>query len=337
MFDILCRQPDSSMRLAHSARLFKGSLKGSREGSDILLDFDCDNFFCLGSPIALFQMLKGRTIAGRKIEGSHTTQTPMDPDDASNLFSNAQSSPVSSSNQNTAAFRFSNTVSSPKCEQLFNIFHPSDPISYRIEPLISPMMSSLKPQPLPFVKRIICAASGQGLTNISARVGLSMESLWANFTSGVASNFLNRSLGLTSEEASTQSKRSQDVEWSPPVELQEITCISHIDSQNQSHKFPVLIDSQLETLCGDHGRMSDQLQGTRTNFETSLERKLRNEEANIRALNSNGRVDYSIQEGVFDISLIASIASHLSYWADEDVNHFVISQLLSNTRRKQEK
>ena len=36
--------------------------------------------------------------------------------------------------------------------------------------------------------------------------------------------------------------------------------------------------------------------------------------------------------GVFDISLIASIASHLSYWADEDVSHFMISQLLSRHR-----
>ena len=36
--------------------------------------------------------------------------------------------------------------------------------------------------------------------------------------------------------------------------------------------------------------------------------------------------------GVFDISLIASIASHLSYWADEDVSHFMISQLLARHR-----
>jgi len=33
--------------------------------------------------------------------------------------------------------------------------------------------------------------------------------------------------------------------------------------------------------------------------------------------------------GAFDISLIASIASHLTYWADEDVNHFILSQILS--------
>ena len=36
--------------------------------------------------------------------------------------------------------------------------------------------------------------------------------------------------------------------------------------------------------------------------------------------------------GAFDISLIAAVASHLSYWADEDVSHFVISQLLSRQR-----
>ncbi len=38
------------------------------------------------------------------------------------------------------------TVSSPKCSQLYNLFHPSDPIAYRLEPLIAPAMSSLKPQ-----------------------------------------------------------------------------------------------------------------------------------------------------------------------------------------------
>jgi hypothetical protein len=34
----------------------------------------------------------------------------------------------------------------------------------------------------------------------------------------------------------------------------------------------------------------------------------------------------------FDISLLASIASHLAYWADEDVSHFMISQLLARHR-----
>lgn len=36
--------------------------------------------------------------------------------------------------------------------------------------------------------------------------------------------------------------------------------------------------------------------------------------------------------GAFDISLLASIASHLSYWGDEDVAHFMVSQLLARHR-----
>lgn len=31
-----------------------------------------------------------------------------------------------------------------------------------------------------------------------------------------------------------------------------------------------------------------------------------------------------------DFNPINTIASHLGYWADEDVNHFILSQLLSN-------
>lgn len=44
---------------------------------------------------------------------------------------------------------------------------------------------------------------------------------------------------------------------------------------------------------------------------------------------------YPFYRSVFDInnlSLIGTIASHLSYWDDEDCAHFMISQLLSRQR-----
>jgi hypothetical protein len=43
-----------------------------------------------------------------------------------------------------------------------------------------------------------------------------------------------------------------------------------------------------------------------------------------------GKTD--ILRGAFDITLLASIASHLVYWTDEDVSHFMISQLLARQR-----
>lgn len=36
--------------------------------------------------------------------------------------------------------------------------------------------------------------------------------------------------------------------------------------------------------------------------------------------------------GAFDISFFAAVASHLAYWTDADVAHFMISQLLSRQR-----
>jgi hypothetical protein len=106
---------------------------------------------------------------------------------------------------------------------------------------------------------------------------------------------------------------------------------------------PTLIDSEMETLYAGfqkpsrtpfRSRASDG--GEYSGASATRDRKMQREEAKVRALNSNGRVDYSIQEGVFDISLLASIASHLSYWADEDVNHFMIGQLLKRGREKKE-
>ncbi len=36
---------------------------------------------------------------------------------------------------------------------------------------------------------------------------------------------------------------------------------------------------------------------------------------------------------VLDFNPINAIASHMAYWSDEDVSHFIMSQLLSNRSR----
>ena len=110
IFDILCRQPGP------------GAAPARRDAAP--LAFAVDACFGLGSPVGLFQMLAGRTIAARVPGGSGS-------DDDGRL------------------------VSAPACAQLFNIFHPADPISYRIEPLVATAMAALKPQPLPYQARAV--------------------------------------------------------------------------------------------------------------------------------------------------------------------------------------
>ncbi|KAF2199502.1 DDHD-domain-containing protein [Delitschia confertaspora ATCC 74209] len=343
MFDILCQQRGEN----------PNRQRRSKE-EELKLDFEVEDFYALGSPIGLFQMLKGRKIAARS--SSHVpAETPVD----------AGEDPFSAAEQERA---FDITVSSPKVKQLFNIFHPTDPISYRLEPLIAPAMSALKPQPLPYTKKgIFGAPAAQGLTGIGARVGQGVTEFWTSVSSGIASNLLNRSLGISGADATMHSSDLTGQKSSRPLSIGAGTNIAAgvipntrdpdiaiindekkrrlqkepIGSGEDGEHPPTLIDSEIETLYAGfqkHRKSRESANGR--DIEKDLEwqeleersRKLRREEAKIRALNSNGRVDYSIQEGAFDISLLASIASHLSYWVDEDVSHFIVSQLLARHR-----
>lgn len=369
LFDILCRQreaeqgPASAPGNARPGTRHRMSSRGSGDKSNeqnLRLDFECENFFALGSPIALFQMLKGRTLRGRKAVDNIPPESPWDPDSLqvdpfTNRASNASAStliPIS--------------ISSPKCSELYNIFHPTDPIAYRLEPLISPALAELKPQPLPYTKKDMFGAAG--IANIGARVGQSVGTMWYSLTSGVASSLINRSLGITGEEqalpqdnpvgktpasSKAAAKRASGGEAggdaaapsAMPVadeKKQQAIAEAAMSSADPTYK-PTLIDSEMETLYAAfqrRGRRPSRSQisddGEYSGASTTQDRKMQREEAKVRALNSNGRVDYSIQESVFDISLLASIASHLSYWSDEDVNHFMLGQLLRRAREKKQ-
>jgi hypothetical protein len=351
MFDILCEQGRKQAR-------------PRKDKHPMRLDFDVEDFYALGSPIGLFQMLHGRAITAREQDirprnPSTTTDDPML--DSSALGGGKRATP------NLDDLVGEMPVSSPKCAQVFNIFHPTDPISYRIEPLISSMMSTLKPQPLPYTKRgIFGAPVGQGLTGISNRVGQSVSSLWSSMSSGLASSLLTRGLGYTGDEPTRTSSGAGDKgKSSAPLGMKpasggtvssqstaplpaEGTKIAKVDEAKQAKLAtdalaagekgqhpPTLIDQELETLyAGYEKQRKDDSEIDPDELHEAEERgkKLRREEAKVRRLNSNGRVDYAIQEGAFDINLLAAIASHLSYWADEDVSHFMISQLLSRHR-----
>lgn len=264
LFDILCRQPLDGVSSNRVPAMGPGK-------PDIQLDFPVESFFCLGSPIGLFQMLKGRTIASRQFHDGTLTDA-----------SECTGSPF--------------PVSSPKCAQLFNIFHPTDPISYRIEPLVSKAMASLKPQPLPYTKRGLFN-SGQlvgGISGIGQSVSRSVSSMWTSLSSGIASSILNRSLGFsdTGVPTSTSSIAAGEAEKARGEKVVEA----------QQHP-PTLIDDEIETLyAGFQKRRKSAVDGEEEEGEeerlAAEERAavLKVEEAKVRALNATGRIDFAIQE-----------------------------------------
>nr|POE93421.1 putative phospholipase, mitochondrial [Quercus suber] len=359
MFDILCRQQESEST----------NNAWRKDQQDMKLDFEVEDFYALGSPIGLFQMLKGKTIAAResvatrKRAGTTSMDDPMldSPPSQSRRATNVMGGQFS---MDEAGF----AISRPKCAQIFNIFHPTDPIAYRIEPLISPAMAILKPQPLPYTKRgIFGAPMTQGFQGIGARVSQSVSSMW----SSVASSLLTRGLGYSGDEAGRLPPSHAASKTNVPLSMgagtnvavggipvapmppasSEITKLADgrekVVAGEKGLRPATLIDAELETLYGGFQKRRQSAQSDaelrdlgaaamtgNTEWAEAEERakKLRREEDKVRRLNYNGRVDFAIQESVFDINLISAIASHLSYWSDEDVGHFIISQLLSRHR-----
>jgi len=345
MFDIMCKQP-SDRSPSHKDPHNHGRSK--RSETHLKLNFPVEDFYALGSPIGLFQMLKGRTITSR--QGLHLpAETPTDPSDSDPFLSTSDLASSTSSKTNKPQSLIELSTSSPKCARLFNIFHPTDPISYRIEPLISSAMATLKPQPLPYTKKgIFGAPVGQGLTGIGARVGQSVSGLWSSFSTGLASSLLNRSLGISAEQErlNAQQQGQQGQQSRTPLSLGAGTNIAagtapggfvpsdavgivagdekarrvaqaSITAGEEGLHPPTLIDAEMETLFAgfEQRRRSQQSEGLVGSAESvggsgekvgtgewdreDLEeqaRRLRREEGKVRALNGNGRVDYSIQE-----------------------------------------
>lgn len=334
LFDILCRQKDTrnvspKLNRRKGQRSRANSSLGVEKTQDLGLNFEVEDFYCLGSPLGLYQMLKGRKITGRNLLNGEPTESPLDPSSMDDPFLGASLDPSAGTAATKETDIVSITVSSPKCRQLFNIFHNADCIAYRLEPLISPSMSALKPQPLPYTKKGYFGAPGQGITGIGVRVGQSVSGLWSNITSGVASSLLNRSLGLTGEGqiSSSQSMAPPLVPKRSPSSVGAGTNIigggvisppSHTERERkhrltedsakseQSGQHPLTrIDAEIETLyAGFQKRRKSQQNddvpdwGTSAGWQEAEEKakRLKREEAKVRALNGNGRVDYCIQE-----------------------------------------
>ncbi|XP_055017765.1 phospholipase DDHD1 [Boleophthalmus pectinirostris] len=82
-------------------------LEASRPSARPALKFKIENFFCMGSPLAVFLALRGIR-PGASGHQDHILPTSI-------------------------------------CSRLFNVFHPTDPVAYRLEPLILKHYSNISP------------------------------------------------------------------------------------------------------------------------------------------------------------------------------------------------
>lgn len=117
-------------------------------GEEYDLKFDVDNLFCIGSPLGMFKLLQRKNIVPRE-----SAPHDFDPTDINLDFA------------------------SPKCKNLFNVFHPSDPVSYRMEPLVKPEYARMKAEEVPYATQGI-NTQVRSLTNLGDDINQKLFSNW---------------------------------------------------------------------------------------------------------------------------------------------------------------
>ncbi|KAG0052492.1 hypothetical protein BGZ83_002522 [Gryganskiella cystojenkinii] len=253
----------------------------------VSLEFPVTNFFALGSPIGLFLLLKGCKLGARLSDASTTGESTAQP-----------------------CFR-------PAVDNVYNIFHRSDPVAHRLEPLISRSYGSkTRPALIPYHKGGLKGLH-IGIQDFSNDLANRANSMIESVKVGITTSMFTRALGFRTNAVANAVVIHNN-------KLQESG--SGGGSASTS-------DTEMSTI----GDGTDQGDGTSTpttaNAAGATNSPRLNAEMNsiiskakIRALNKTGRVDWCLQEGVFENAYLSALSVHMQYWSDSDVAAFIIRQ-----------
>jgi len=160
-------------------------------------------------------------------------------------------------------------------------------------------MAEVKPHPLPYTKGGL-REQLVGLSGVGQSISRGASNLWSSVryshcvshgSSSITSSLISRSLGYP--DVSSENPHPQQPDPNTGIGLMSEETLYSVFKQST------------------------------TGLKTA-----RQEADKLKAINSTGRVDFVIQEGIFEASYLSAIAAHLQYWNDEDMAHFMLSQLL---------
>ncbi|XP_066464085.1 phospholipase DDHD1 isoform X2 [Eleutherodactylus coqui] len=258
-------------------------LHGLKNPNAPVLKFKVENFFCMGSPLAVFLALRG----------------------------------IRPGNRGTQEHILPRAI----CNRLFNVFHPADPVAYRLEPLILKHYSNIAPvqihssnttNPIPYKHLRPCLINpskdttsmsdtesipspstspvlprrhyGESITNIGKASILGAASIGKGLGGMLFSRFA-RSSATTSQ--GYEVKESADGEDKKSVQSQSTTT-----PQTISHS----ISGSLDTVDLEH------------------------------------RIDFELREGLVESRYWSAMTSHTAYWSSMDVALFLLSFLYKDAQ-----
>ncbi|RCH86290.1 hypothetical protein CU098_008070 [Rhizopus stolonifer] len=267
-FDMLTLQPMTPPDTTNS--LDEHAIPTSSQKLPPLL-FPVQNFFAAGSPLGVILLLRGFKIASRK-----------------------------SLNQTDAHIALSD-VKSPSPRAINLCYPASDPVAYRIEPLIARHYSAkLKPEPIPYMKGglkgVIDASFNMG-SGIANRAGAMYES----FKMGLTTSLFMRGLGLSRQQI-YEDTHPQEVSSDHEAEAEEEEEERKKKKEEEKEK-----DTQLTRIRSNSDPVHTKLPTTHATPYLQGAKK-------IKMLNETGRVDYCIQEGLLENPYLSAFSAHMQYW-----------------------
>ncbi|KAF9979277.1 hypothetical protein BGZ73_002546 [Actinomortierella ambigua] len=281
----------------------------------VLLDFKVTNFFALGSPIGLFLLLKGCKLGARLNEHSVTGESTLIP------------------------------CMRPAVDNIYNVYHRSDPVAHRMEPLISRSFGSkTRPALVPYHKGGLKGLH-IGIQDFSNDVAKRANTMIESVKLGITTSVFTRALGFRTNPVQNASliQSQRDGTHSGSTSETEMGVVGGSDSSDEGSTGPAAVrgattSAAIAASAAVAGGMAGSSSSSGADTESPLGTpKLKQRsafqgdvtqlgEAKVKALNKTGRVDWCLQEGILESAYLSALSVHMQYWSDGDVAAFIIRQ-----------
>lgn len=231
------------------------------------LKFKVENLFCLGSPLAVFLALRGVPLHGCDSSGQP------------------------------------NIIPPEFCRRLFNIYHPADPIAYRLEPLIYKHYASILPVEIHRCDSALKRPYSECVRRVSAPESFPGSVSEQNIASSESEL---ENTGTEAESDSASLPKQAGFSFGNMF----LTFIKKSPSENLSPELKEL--KKMENEAKELEEMGPEPIPT-----CSL--------ANAPKLNY--RMDFQLKESSFESSYLSVLTSHTAYWSNQDVAFFILNHI----------
>ena len=258
------------------------------------LAFDVDNFIVAGSPLGCFLALRGVNQAtglglGTPASAALMHTNPANPGSADGL---------------------------PRCKRMYNIYHPLDPVVYKLEPL------AYSPDALAGRKAALVELAGGGrrLHIAAEEFGDALVDNVSRFGSSIAGYFSSASGNkLVRGDSSTTVTSTTGVSPGEAADFTEGLGSGETGGVGAGNKLEGPCESGAGKGMGAGGDPREPAGSNESNISRIVGHL---PDLLGRPTAADGRLDFSLQEAYVQHEYVQALSSHFSYWASADVGKF---------------